>query len=487
MITFTFNGLSFATDMRVNEISGRGLTPSDVSTRAVPGMVGAHAGRKTRHVREITIKFTVVGTSLTNLRDKINLLSERLDLDEVAPLVFSDEPDKTYYAIMVGASDDEEIKTYGFGTLTFLCPDPYKYGPEMTATLNTETGSIINVAGTAPTKPIIELTATAPSTFAMVVNQENEYNMVGAPVDVEVTKYVKYSPLLTHGMNNVTDWTTVPVSEVDHPIGGAINSSLIGGDHYFIPNGFSNGTAWHGPAIKRSLPAPAQDFKIEAGFEFKNRADKKMLGNIEMYLLDVNGQCVARIGLRDGFSGTANVYGQARLGPATGSTRKELINEQGDKPGVWNDFDGIVRLEREGKKWTAYIAKVGSNGNTGTHTARRSVVWYDTKNQHQNPVTQVVFAMQQHGTAPVPTMRVSYVNMYTINTPSEGVQYIVNAGDVVEFDHRGKAAYRINGEEAKQYKNFGATPFTLKPGENILAIEPGTVFTGVVKWRDAYK
>lgn len=488
MITFTFNGLSFATDMRVNEISGRGLTPSDISLVTVPGMTGAHAGRKTRLMREIVITFTVVGSSLVDLRNKINKLSERLDLDEVAPLVFSDEPDKTYYAIMVNASDDDEIKTYGFGTLTFLCPDPYKYGPEMTATLNSETASIINVAGTAPTKPIITLTATAPSTYAMVANDENEYNMIGALVDVDTPKYTRYTSVLGHGMQNITDWTTANISEVDHAIGGAVNSNLISGDHYFVPNGFGTGTSWHGPAIKRSLPAPMIDFKVEAGFEFRNTTNKAMLGNLEMYLLDVNGQCVARIGLRDGFGGSANVHGQARIGRQDGSTRVALLDSQGDRAGFWNNFDGMVRLEREGNKWTAYFAKVGTNGNTGAHHATKTVTFYDSKGQHKNAVTQVVFAFQQHGNAPVPTMRVSYVNVFKINPQTNGAQpNIVYEGDEIEFDHRGKSTYRINGEDAKQYKNFGAIPFTLKPGENIIAIEPGTVFTGTVKWRDAYK
>lgn len=484
MITFTFNGSSFADDMRVNEISGRGLTPSEVTTRKVPGMAGAHAGRKSRSMREITIKFTVIGTSLTNLRDKINSLSSRLDLDEVAPLVFSDEPDKTFYAIMVNASDDDEIKTYGFGTLVFLCPDPYKYGPEMTATLHTDVASIINVAGTAPTKPVIELTATSQSTFAMVANDEGEYNMIGAPVDVDTSKYTKYTPILQHGMNNVTNWTSVAASEVDHPIGGTVQSTLIGSDHYFAPNGFGTGTAWHGPAIKRSLSKPLQNFRAEAMFAFQNTANKAMLGNLEMYLLDVNGQIMARIGLRDGFSGTANTLGQARIGPATGTTRHEMINTDGEKPGVWNDFRGYVRIERDGKTWTAYIAKIDSKG---THHTRKHVTWVDSKSQHMNAVTQVAFAFQQHGTAPAPVMLVSSINVFEINKPATGTPFLIETGDVVEFDHTGKPSYRINGEDAKRLKNFGATPFTLKPGNNTIAIEPGVSFTGTIKWRNAYK
>lgn len=484
MITFTFNGLSFATDMRVNEIRGRGLTPTDISMISVPGMVGVHTRRKSRLPRTIEIKFTVVGNSLTDLRNKINRLSERLDLEDVAPLVFSDEPDKTYYAILASSSDDDEIKTYGMGTLVFLCPDPYKYGPEKVATLNGDTGTIINVAGTAPTKPTIELDASVPATFALVANEDNEYNMIGAPYDVDTTRYQKYTVALGHGMDNVTGWTPATVSDVDHPIGGAVNAVSADGEYHFVPNGFSNGTGWHGPAIKHSLPEPLQSFRADAIVEFKNTADKKMLGNIEMYLLDVNGQCVARIGLRDMFAGTANVHGQGRIGSSSGNTRVGLVDTQGDRAGVWNNFDGLLRVERDGKKWTFHFAKIDAKGK---HHSRYTKSWTDTKNHHQNPVTQVVFAFQQHGTAPVPIMRVSSMMIYKINAqPSNAVPYIVTPGDTVEFDHRGKGYYSINGEDAKEYKNFGAEAFTLKPGANTLAIEPPG-FAGIIRWRDAYK
>lgn len=484
MITFTFNGLSFASDLRVNEVKGRGLTPTDISMISVPGMVGVHTRRKSRLPRTIEVKFTVVGTTLTDLRNKINRLSERLDLDAVAPLVFSDEPDKTYYAILASSSDDDEIKTYGFGTLVFLCPDPYKYGPEKVATLNGDTGTIVNVAGTAPTPPIIELDASVSSTFALVSNADNEYNMLGAAYDVDKTRFQKYTVALGHGMDNVTGWTPATVSDVDHPIGGAVNSVSVGGEYHFVPNGFSNGTGWHGPAIKRSLPEPLQSFRADAIIEFKNKSNKAMLGNVEMYMLDVNGQCVARVGMRDMFAGTANVHAQARIGASSGPSRVALLDTEGNRTGGWNDFDGMIRIERDGKKWTAYFARVDSKGK---HSAIYSKTWTDTKNAHQNPVTQVVFAFQQHGTAPVPTMRVSSMMIYKINTPpSNAVPYIIAPNDTVEFDHTGKGFYRINGEEAKQFKNFGATAFNLKPGANTLAIEPPG-FTGIIRWRDAYK
>lgn len=484
MITFTFNGIDFAGDMKVNEVKGRGLTPTDVTLITVPGMTGAHAARKKRLHRTIEIQFTVVESSLTNLRNKINLLSERLDLDKVAPLVFSDEPDKTYYAILTGEPSGDDLVNYEQGTFTFVCPDPYKYGPEQTAILNTDTGATINVAGTAPTKPIIELTATTPSTYAMVANDKGEYNMIGTIADVETPKFSKYTVAFYHGMQNVTDWMPANISDVDHPIGGAVNSVTVNGDGRFQPNGFSNGTEWHGPAIKRSLPEPLQSFRMSARVGMQNGSNKKLIGNLEIYLLDVNGMCVARIGLRDGSSTSHNTFVQSRLGRVDDPKRHVMMNDHGARQSVWSNFNGMLRLERDGNRWYSHISSVDSKGK---HYEKWTTNFTDTRGDHAAPITQVVVAFQQFGAHPTPTMYVTGLSVEKINKQAEGVPNIVYVDDSVEFDHNGKGRYYINGEDARRFKNFGARAFELEPGANTIAVEPGGSFTGTIRWRDAYK
>lgn len=484
-ITFEYNGLDFADDLRVNEIKGRGLTPSDVSTIEVPGMTGVHATRKTRQPRYIEIKFTIVGTSLTDLRNKINLMSERLDLDEVAPLVFSDEPDKTYYAIMVDATDDDEIKNYGMGTFVFFCPDPYKYGPEQTATLNTETGSIVNVAGTAPTTPIFDLTTSSLSTYAIVSNQFDEYSMLGEVLDFDDSPYEKYARIFEHNMQNVTNWTPANAGETDEFDTGTVAREFIDGKNYFVPTSYGTPSAGlYGPTLKRSLPKPLQDFRVEADVQFYNASNKAMVGDLAMYVLDVNGKILARFSLRDTQSGSARVIALSRIGGYGDPNRKQIINEYGDKVTTWNSFDGVIRLEREGTKWTAYLGKYREDG---THHSRMTRYQWDTKEKHLTAATQVVFAFSKRSETPAPIMRVGAVRVDEINAEA-GVPYIVREGDTLTFDHGDREeGYRINGEPVTRLKNFGATQFKLRPGENVLALEPGGTFTGTVRWRDAYK
>src|SRR5690606_1399073 len=104
-------------------------------------------------------------------------MAEWLVHDEPKELIFKDEPDRVYYAVVDGELELDEIFSTGRGEITFICPDPYKYGPEKVYQTDQDT-FIVENNGTAETEPIITLTAKEPTTFAMVSNGD-EYMMVG--------------------------------------------------------------------------------------------------------------------------------------------------------------------------------------------------------------------------------------------------------------------------------------------------------------------
>lgn len=52
-------------------------------------------------------------------------------------LIFDDESDRTYHAVVEGGFDAEEIVTVGYGVIRFVCPDPHKFGPTNTLNLTT--------------------------------------------------------------------------------------------------------------------------------------------------------------------------------------------------------------------------------------------------------------------------------------------------------------------------------------------------------------
>ena len=119
----------------VNEIGGRGPMSQETTRIAVPGRSGSYFQNRRKPERRITVRFTLRGTSPDDIRVKVDELNAILDVDEPVPIVFSDEPGKTYYGILDGEPDWNEIVYVGQGTLTFLCPDPYAYGTERTQTI----------------------------------------------------------------------------------------------------------------------------------------------------------------------------------------------------------------------------------------------------------------------------------------------------------------------------------------------------------------
>jgi predicted phage tail component-like protein len=107
----------------------RPLLPSrSVQLITAAGMVGAYQGRVKRGIRVVEATIRLLG-ALQQRRQTAREIAAWLDDDVVQPLSFTDEPDKTYYAIADGNFDfDESSKVMGEFALTFLCPDPYAVG-----------------------------------------------------------------------------------------------------------------------------------------------------------------------------------------------------------------------------------------------------------------------------------------------------------------------------------------------------------------------
>src|SRR5690625_3224128 len=130
-------------------------------------MTGAHLSQTDTQVRVISVPVFLLADDMSDLQKIKEDMAEWLIHDEPKPLIFKDEPGRTYYAVVDGSLDLDELVRWGDGVITFICPDPYKYGEEKTVEFS-EDSTVIENNGTAPAKPIIELTAKEKSTFAMV-------------------------------------------------------------------------------------------------------------------------------------------------------------------------------------------------------------------------------------------------------------------------------------------------------------------------------
>jgi len=158
-----FNGINLTPYLRIKSIRGRGLAPNSLTLIEVSGMDGAYFSKKRKPIRVIEIEVDIRANNREEIRKKITELNGLLSVKEPVPIVFPDEPEKTYFGIPEATDEGNEYTFLHQGTLTIICPDPYAYGEEQTVTFTNGEGSP-NVKGTAKTLPIITAIFTGSAT-----------------------------------------------------------------------------------------------------------------------------------------------------------------------------------------------------------------------------------------------------------------------------------------------------------------------------------
>jgi len=476
-MNFTFNG------QRKNYLSilrGR-KRPAWAITRnllTITGKPGSYLQDTVIQPRTIEVPVLIEGTDISNLQKLKEDLASWLVTDEPKELIFDDEPDRIYFAVVDETFSPEELAYSGTGTIKFVCPDPYKYGPEKEAIFPSDVVSLKDYNGTAPGDPVFELEVLQPVTFAMIQNHLNEYTMIGKPIDVTDTPYTKYERVFYSDCDSLTGWTTAAPGEIDGNIAGTMQTNGT----RFQASDYGTGSSWHGPAIKTSLPEVLTDFKMTAWIALYNGYAARQVGRVEIYLLDPNGNQVGKVAMKDTRTLQSLAWGEARAGDA--DNYKYLINEYGDKPGNWNNFAGHVELSREGNRWRAYFAMVDTS--TGRHHTRRKVEWVDTENKFTRQVAQIVVHVGQFGSNEPISCGVYSISIFKINpNQSNKVPYIADVGDIITFDHTTKDIL-INGESRKDLKDFGARFFELQKGENQFVVLPSNSFAVRIRFRERF-
>src|SRR5690606_32978285 len=192
--------------------------------------------------------------------------------------VFKDEPDRVYYALVDGELELDEIFSTGRGEITFICPDPFKYGPEKLYQTDQDT-FIIENEGTAPTKPIFELTVKEPVTFAMISDGER-YNMIGRPDDVDVEVVNQRILKLEERGETLNEWTSQGTAVDGGNVSGQFGTDGTG----ITVLNYGTGPRWHGPALIREIN-PIQDFEVEMQCRVETSRPNQTF-RIEFYLFD---------------------------------------------------------------------------------------------------------------------------------------------------------------------------------------------------------
>jgi hypothetical protein len=152
----------------------------------------------------------------------------------------------------------------------------------------------------------------------------------------------------------------------------------------------------------------------------------------------------------------------------------------------WQDYSGIIRIERIGNLWTAYFSTIKDGKHTYPRGSDGSLYILDVDNQFMSLVSQVQVSFRIYPNTTAVPMRVNDLKVYKINNPTDNqIPYIAQAGDVIEIDHK-LNSIQINGEDRKDLKDFGASFFALKKGSNLISYSPFSAVDLSIEWRERF-
>lgn len=169
---FTYDGVHSDAFFIVNSTNREILPHINNRLLSVPNRPGAYSFGIDVGIRKFSLDVTLIYSSVKELRAKVREIAGWLYSEKPKPLVFDDEPGMTYYALLSDDTTLDQMGSAGFGKLTFICPDPYAYGAEQTAS------GTLNNPGNAKCPFTVETTLQTISSDLIVTNGEKFVRLI---------------------------------------------------------------------------------------------------------------------------------------------------------------------------------------------------------------------------------------------------------------------------------------------------------------------
>lgn len=484
---FSFNGKSNPNVIPLQGKKRPAWAPLERTFLEVPHYPGGRLIRTQTKMRKIVVPVSLFYESMEEAEKLKEEIANWLITDQPQELIFDDEKDRTYLAVIDESFDPQQLVNLGEGVLTFICEMPYKLGPTRTVEFQAnERGLVANIQnkGSLESNPIIEIEVTKPATFLDVWNGDN-YFRIGWPLRMDQVPVERNQRVMWDEMSTTIGWTDVPNAE--DMVGGGAFKVDAGSRLVPVYLGETNIKGWHGCIAKKNIPqGPLQDFIMQAYVGVRSSHPDQM-GRVEIGLLDENSDYVARISMNDVHWQAEQNTGFAKLGnKKKPAGERVLINEPGDHPTTWNQYRGRLWLARTGNRWEAYISKF--LWNTEKDDSERFVVWEDENNVNMDKVAQVQISISQFSDnmfctdMSIDDLKIWKVNMNTQDNPP----YIFDVGDKVVIDTE-RSLVSINGRKVINLKDIFSDYPVVRKGSNKLEIMPSDVGIAKVTYRERYR
>jgi len=470
ILDVTYNGISLSNYCYVTDIKRDVLPSLENVTLGIPSKIGTYFYSRKVKPRTFSVDIFIPEPFEQNRQ----ALASLLDSDTLVPIEFSDQPNITYDGIFTGDSElTKKNANEGTATLQFFIPYPYGKGESYTFSIpaGTETQDI-DVNGNVETFPVITANFLE-DTPAFAIASGDKYLQLGEFQTVDTTPLPREQLIFFESCESLTGWTALTGTYEEITLSGQINSN--GFSFSLLNNG--EGTAWHGAALAKGLSEQVQDFVFQA--KVQNRATAaNQIGKIDIYFRNTAGESIAKLTLKDDTPIAELNHAQVGIGYFG---NRQIVFDR--KVKNLNDFDGLIRLRREGNVINVYFGQI-RNGKEEWSTATRII---DAKGLFTDKVASIVIALSVNGTNPATTMYIEDLKLWKINQLDEdtNVDQIFHAGDVLTID-MGSASVYLNGINAIQYMVPGSQFFGLRPGTETIGVIPADAVEVDIQYDSRY-
>lgn len=480
-----FNGTSLEDKFTITDIRGRGILVNDIETIEVAGKAGAYFISRKIPARVLEVDIVIASDSPMNMRKDIRELNAILSVDEPKKIIFSDDEEVSYYGIPADSQENGEVVATSEATIVFICADPFAYSDEKEHYFEFDVTTLVN-EGSEESEPIFELEVIKPVTYALIQNNNEEYQMIGRPSDDEVEAVESKVTVLYENGSTIDDWQDASMDMIDDPnvsnIGGQLGSDGAG----IRPNPYGpSGNGQRGGAKTRELPYGLKDFELETTFDIISRREIENW-RMMIYLHDENLNSIGQIGLKDNSRNYKRRVPLGTAGPhSAGYGAGRVLGDRSEYNNNARDTTLFyLRMKREGRTFSFYVGE----WKNFRHINVWDGIFEDVNGDYQGLLKYITLFIGSYQDRPIPSrLRMNSVEVFElIQAVEDRTPYIARAGDLIIFDHREKDLL-INGESRKDIKDFGGQYFTLKKGENQLVLMPTDSFIASVRYRETHR
>ena len=434
--------------------SGTNWDPSCASVSGKSGESFTHTRYK---AKVIPMPFAIKG----DINTKYDEISKVLRVSEPKELIFSNIPDRMFYAIPKGDFEFTEVnKTSGIGTITWLVPD----GLAHSTTEKTFEASA-NSDGVLEATIVNNGTVSVPVSYEIVHNHENgfigivsEYGILqyGSADEADDEAREKSETLLKYtkpsDYNAMTEGKGILASNDTFPMTGKLTGYE---DGWLRMQSSGSGSSWHGAARQVTLPADssgnsgAVNFKLDANILFQTSKATEM-GLLELVVGDENGEHLASIHIVKSSKSDSMCSAIFQVQ----AVEKGRVKYEPNASSATNSKNGLVSIGKSGELFEFVFG-----GKTYPFRVPEAA---------EKKGLSITIFIGQYGSDVNPVRNMAFGKM---SFRKDKVQYRVDIpnryadGDVITIDGETTKMY-VNGVIALGDEVKGSTHFHVPPGES---------------------